>query len=809
MITVERIYIRNIRAIGEAEVLPLTDGGMTALNGSNGAGKSTVLASLLFALYGVTPDGVPIPALRRQGSDGQDCRAEVTFIYDGQKITVERGLKGARDATYVRVSVDGVEQTFGKVREAQRWINNHLGGLDSEAFLTVVAVRQKELDGLIKSTPAERRKLIERLAGIDRMSTAVATAREEERDGKRRVEMLPGDPEAFTAAQQALDQAQTRAAALWDERQNVEKQAVQAERDLSEAEEASAKLSAAIREHQNAKDAAAAATADLRLAELALEQATAEHDKLAAAAEGGDEQTLAAARAVLREAQQRAEQGRDIIRAAETAAGEAERAARAEQQARAVAQQAQREAENAHAAVSALQPAAEADPELLRQAMIDAESLAEQTSDRYAALRAEYDRLSKAIAALSEAHNAACPTCEHPLDDPAALAALLTEQRDRVKTDGTAAASAAASAKTAASLARDAVTTHAAARREYEHAETAATAAADAAMTARLAADSAAQEHADARARAEQAAAAAAAAESDHGSILSAMEQAAAQVRAVENAAASAAALPAAAALLDKRRADTQVAREHAAHATQTEQELRVSDTLVERCQANHATAQAAFKTANQAARDAQVAFEVANEQANSAERLCELEREKIQARADAVNELERLTAVRTALDDFRKDRIARLAPELSEIASDLIPHLTNGRFVSVELDEEFTPILTDQTGHRRPATWLSGGEESNVALALRIAIRDVVGGTRGGLLILDEVLTAQDEQRRTATMAAIRDLPGIQPIVINHVSEATDMVDLVLDVVPDPDNGSSVRPANVYGVVAEAALDG
>ena len=74
--------------------------------------------------------------------------------------------------------------------------------------------------------------------------------------------------------------------------------------------------------------------------------------------------------------------------------------------------------------------------------------------------------------------------------------------------------------------------------------------------------------------------------------------------------------------------------------------------------------------------------------------------------------------------------------------------------------------------------------------------------------MILDEVLTAQDEQRRQATMAAIRELPGLQPIVINHVSEATDMVDLVLDVVPDEINGSTVVPAEAYGVVSEADVD-
>ena len=162
------------------------------------------------------------------------------------------------------------------------------------------------------------------------------------------------------------------------------------------------------------------------------------------------------------------------------------------------------------------------------------------------------------------------------------------------------------------------------------------------------------------------------------------------------------------------------------------------------------------------------------------------------QARRDALSAVERATATASSLEEFRRDRLARLAPELSEVASDFVTRMTDGRYTAVELDEDFTPILTDVTGAQRPVAWLSGGEESAVALALRIAIGEVLAGQRGGLLVLDECLTAQDATRRQATMAAIRSLPR-QVITINHVSEATDMVDLAAQLADDGDGASTI----------------
>ncbi|NAZ78094.1 hypothetical protein GTQ99_22180, partial [Kineococcus sp. T13] len=236
--------------------------------------------------------------------------------------------------------------------------------------------------------------------------------------------------------------------------------------------------------------------------------------------------------------------------------------------------------------------------------------------------------------------------------------------------------------------------------------------------------------------------------------------------------------------------------------ATRVPEEERV------RVQTAHGAAQAAALASGRAAHAAQGDHRVAEEQVRGAERARDAEADRLRLRAATVAELERRSAVRDALEAFRRDRIARLAPEVSEVATDLVARITGGRYVSVVLDEEFTPVVTDEVGTQRPVQWLSGGEESAVALALRVALSDVWSGRTGGLFWLDEPFVSQDAASRAAMMAAIRELPGRQVVLINHASEATDLVDLVLDVVPDDVEGARIVEASSYGPVSEAALE-
>ena len=436
-----------------------------------------------------------------------------------------------------------------------------------------------------------------------------------------------------------------------------------------------------------------------------------------------------------------------------------------------------------------------------------ARALTEATEQR-GVLRGEYDRLNNSIKAMEAATDGTCcPTCSTALTDPTIVVAALTTALGTAIADGKVATARVTTLEQQVNLLRqqtqDAATAQADARHATDQAATAARTATDAERDATEITDAARISHT----AAEDAKHAALSAAQQTHTLSAAVDHASNALRVAQIAAAAAARIPA---LSQDAATSRQAATDAAAVLTAARDHLvsvRVDPAEQERVTTTFRDTQRLVYEAEQAKTEAHGHFRVAEEQTKSAEKTRDAEELRMRARAEAYVLLEQKTAVREALDFFRKDRIASLAPELSEIATDHITKMTDGKFVAIELDEEFTPVITDQHGQMRPASWLSGGEESAVALALRLAIGEVIAGQQGGLLWMDEPQTAMDASRRPAMMAVIRDLPGRQPIIISHVSEAADMVDLVLEVVPNEETGSTVLSSPTAGGVEDPAL--
>jgi DNA repair protein SbcC/Rad50 len=785
MIRLTRIEAVNIRSLGDAVFDPLTDGGITALNGLNGAGKTSILHALVWALYGDTPDGVPVRAMRRQGSEGE-CRATVTFEHDGQTVCVTRELRGAKDTTTARITVDGVEQSNVSARTARTWVINRLN-LEPEGFLTAFVIRQKELDGLVRARPADRRRLIERLAGIDRMSQAVKVAREEEAEATRALSALPGSAEELTEAEQGV----TAAARQVDE-------AEQAFGTAEQAEQAALKGLAAAQRHEDDLDeaertwqAAATAASAAERAVLDAERVEGEanrhlRDAETFLADHADAPTVAAAVEQLRTAEEAlsAAQRSNANRAA--AADQVSHAQRTSDTAQRALQQADQDVQSLTGRLGELREQVAATngddlDTLVAEAVINQNT----ARDRHADLRAEHGRIKRAIAALSEAGGSCCPTCDSQIADPQRLLDDLNAQLNLVVTQGQEAAAASAVADDTLASLRVQHSEHLAATQQVTELGQQLTAAQSRYAAAEIAAQEATENLNSINDKA-----------SGQPEDTTSLETAVSTCRETKHLAER----------VEKFRAELDATRTVATEAAQATREATDEAQRLTEHAAALALTPGAINAARDAARDAartatdatgartaaEGALQIATSQHQQALDLVARIQSQLQAQEQARGALEVKVSTRNALDDFRKDRIARIAPELSEVATDFVNRMTNGDYTAVTLDEEFTPIITDATGRERPVSWLSGGEESAVALALRVAIGELIAGHRGGLLWLDEVLTAQDPQRRAAMMAAIRELPHRQVITINHVSEATDMVDAVFTVTPS-DEGSVV----------------
>lgn len=800
MIELVSINVENFRSFSEASFAPLGVGqGMTAINGANGMGKSTMVHALLWAIYGITPDGVPVKALRRQNSDG-DVVANVIIRHEGQTIEVTRSLRGRNDTTMATISLDGVEQTNISSKTATSWMQKRLN-LDAEAFLTAYVVRQKELDSLVKARPAERRKTIERLAGIERMSSALTLARQEARDAQKMLEALPltVDPEEAEKVLKTVEAALNDAVRVKEAAENDYAEKKTAADDAKEAASELVEEFNAVKTLQNSLTLLEQKIDSVKTNISRVENVMAGADDLPFAQSAAEE-----ARSNLREA----ELVLSSVDAAVVKAGkEAERLEEAENELTYAKNALKKAEETLEALKSEIDSSENVDDKIL-----ESEKRVEILGVERGAARGEWDRLKKAIDTLNlavESHDAECPTCAQHLKDPTAVIELQENLLEEVYARGVDLSARYDAAVAEVSSLKEQKNKLVALQSKLENAENVYATAVEEVERKQKNVDKISDEVEDAAEIADTLQKKAKTVSETFETLKEVEQKTQTALRKAETAASAVEEYATYVSELDGYETEKKNLASKIASALKT-----VEGVDFDEFKAKVETLTSEANLAGEVLSSAKTAALLADRDVSEAKAAYDKAVQSGEVRKAALAKVEITSAAAGTLEEFRRDRLARLAPELSEVASDFVAKMTDGRYVSVELDEDFTPILTDASGAQRPSAWLSGGEESAVALALRVAIGEVLAGQRGGLLILDEVLTAQDQSRRTATMAAIRALPR-QIITINHVSESTDMVDLVAEIIYDesvegastvsvysPDNG---MPTNLTDSMLDA----
>jgi exonuclease SbcC len=137
-----------------------------------------------------------------------------------------------------------------------------------------------------------------------------------------------------------------------------------------------------------------------------------------------------------------------------------------------------------------------------------------------------------------------------------------------------------------------------------------------------------------------------------------------------------------------------------------------------------------------------------------------------------------------------------RIRPALEGEVGRILAALSSGRYDAVQIDADYNVLVKDGETYL-PLSEFSGGEIDLIALAMRLALAEVVGERHGvdalGLLILDECFGSQDRFRRESIRATLRNLREArgQIILISHVEGLEDVADLVIDVsIVDDEDG-------------------
>ena len=143
---------------------------------------------------------------------------------------------------------------------------------------------------------------------------------------------------------------------------------------------------------------------------------------------------------------------------------------------------------------------------------------------------------------------------------------------------------------------------------------------------------------------------------------------------------------------------------------------------------------------------------------------------------------------------EFRKYVNSSIRPRMAELASEYLTDLTDGRYTTVELGEDFTPTVVED-GEAK--TVISGGEEDILNLCMRVSLSHMLAERAGqhfSLLILDEVFGSLDEGRRGNVLALLEKLRNRfeQIIIITHLDDVKDGVQHLVQVDYDEVSGNA-----------------
>lgn len=147
---------------------------------------------------------------------------------------------------------------------------------------------------------------------------------------------------------------------------------------------------------------------------------------------------------------------------------------------------------------------------------------------------------------------------------------------------------------------------------------------------------------------------------------------------------------------------------------------------------------------------------------------------------------------------NFKEDLISRIRPELSRISTYYIDLLTDGKYNEMEISEGYYIKIYDN-GEPFIVERFSGGEKDIANLCLRLAISELACDRREtpfSFVVLDEIFGSLDVQHREAVLEALGNLRKRfrQIFVISHIEDIKDRLESVISVEELPDGSSKAE---------------
>ena len=159
-----RLVLRNFKKFRRAD-LEFSDG-LTGIVGSNGAGKSTIVEAIAWALYGNRASAIKRDFIRNCHARESDAvTVTLTISLGKQELVIYRAMKGRANTPEAYLELDGQRIALGS-REVDSKLEAILK-ISYQDFMKTFYARQKDLDNLLKEGAMGKREYLLKLLGLE------------------------------------------------------------------------------------------------------------------------------------------------------------------------------------------------------------------------------------------------------------------------------------------------------------------------------------------------------------------------------------------------------------------------------------------------------------------------------------------------------------------------------------------------------------------------------------------------------------------------------------------------------------------
>lgn len=164
---INSLFLENFKSYSKMQLD--FNNGISIIMGQNGAGKSTILESISFALF-KQHSGRSLQHLVRSGQT--KMKVQLDFVVNGRTYRVLRERGKSTSKAELRIKEGEAFHSLATGDKQVSYEIQNLMEMDGDLFLNAVYVRQGEIADLIDKTQSEKKQLIGKLLGIESLEKA-------------------------------------------------------------------------------------------------------------------------------------------------------------------------------------------------------------------------------------------------------------------------------------------------------------------------------------------------------------------------------------------------------------------------------------------------------------------------------------------------------------------------------------------------------------------------------------------------------------------------------------------------------------